>query len=146
MPTESPSGRILLDAWTAAQLANVLISQELEAIGVRPNLFALVSTLNITGPITPTDLALETGHAPATLYDLVQALVERGHARREPNPEDGRSSLISLTEDGERLSEAGRPAVGAALARLDAQLDRPLAEIAAAVVELRRALQAAMRA
>ncbi|MGJ4844801.1 MarR family winged helix-turn-helix transcriptional regulator [Leifsonia sp. Le1] len=73
----------------------------------------------------------------------VDRLVERGLARRHPNPSDGRSSLVSLTDEGEHL-------VGEAEAVFRAQLDALIpipqakrAAAAAVLAELRASLEAA---
>lgn len=73
----------------------------------------------------------------------VDRLVERGLARRHPNPSDGRSSLVSLTDEGERLVGEAETVFRA---QLDALIPIPRAkwEAAAAVLsELRASLEAA---
>jgi len=46
----------------------------------------------------------------STVIFRVKRLERRGHAERVPNPDDGRSFLIRLTRDGQRLLERARPA------------------------------------
>lgn len=66
------------------------------------------------------DLAITVG----ATSKLVDRLEEDGTARRQPNPDDRRSSLISLTADGERLlaaaSETFEEALRASLPQAEA--------------------------
>jgi DNA-binding MarR family transcriptional regulator len=39
----------------------------------------------------------------------VRRLEKRGHAERTPNPDDRRSFLVELTEDGQKLLGQARP-------------------------------------
>ena len=66
---------------------------------------------------------------------LVDRLEEDGSARREPNPSDRRSSLITLTSDGRRLHDAAAETFEAAVgASLPAELTRD--ELAALTAQL----------
>jgi DNA-binding MarR family transcriptional regulator len=49
------------------------------------------------------DLAAREGVAPPTLSRIVASLVERGFVVRTPDPHDGRASLVTPTEEGERV-------------------------------------------
>lgn len=88
------------------------------------------------------DLAITVG----ATSKLVDRLEQDGTARREPNPDDRRSSLIFLTAEGERLHAAAARTFEAAmrasvpaedladLPRLTARLKRLLAQVATAAV------------
>lgn len=41
--------------------------------------------------------------APPNVTSVVDRLAERNLVRREPDPEDGRATIVLLTEDGKRL-------------------------------------------
>ena len=86
---------IFLDAWTAAQRVDQLVTRELKAAGVWTPHYALLSMICIREPITPTALAQAMGVAPTTLSDRLAELLELGHVRRTKNPRDGRSYLIT---------------------------------------------------
>lgn len=50
------------------------------------------------------DLAAREGVAPPTLSRIVSSLVEGGYVRRMPDPNDGRASLVTATEEGARVA------------------------------------------
>jgi DNA-binding MarR family transcriptional regulator len=61
------------------------------------------------------DLAGDLGITVGATSKLVDRLEQDGSARRQPNPDDRRSSLISLTPEGERLHAAASATFEAAL-------------------------------
>jgi len=63
-------------------------------------LFTLVNA----GPMRLGDLAAREGVAPPTLSRIVAALVEDGFVRREPDPNDGRASLVTATDAGRQVA------------------------------------------
>lgn len=63
-------------------------------------LFTLVNA----GPMRLGDLAAREGVAPPTLSRIVASLVDGGYVRREPDPLDGRASLVTATDDGRRVA------------------------------------------
>lgn len=140
-----PRGRpLLLDAWAAAQQVNQLILRELAAVGVRTPHFAMLSAIAREGRVTPTRLAAELGHPLTTISDHVQSLLDRGLVDREPNPDDRRSYLLSLTREGKAVMQQARPAVQRTLDLIGRELELPPDEIADAVAELKRAAQVAL--
>jgi DNA-binding MarR family transcriptional regulator len=79
----------------------------------------------------------------STVRFRCRRLERRGHAARTPNPDDGRSFLIALTDEGRRLLADARPRFRALAEAVDAELvperfDRLRAELA----ELRAAIDA----
>lgn len=72
---------------------------------------------------TATNLIEELGLDPGYLSRLLRRLHERGVVAKEPSPEDGRRTLLSLTHEGEeafaRLNAAARESIGAMLGPLD---------------------------
>jgi DNA-binding MarR family transcriptional regulator len=137
---------ILLDLYAMAHLAGGVLDPELAARGVSSDDFGLLSMIVLHEPVTPTRLAAELGVPPTTLSSMLQRLVENGLARREPNPVDGRSALISLTDEGLARARSGSPAVRAAVSRIADELERPFDEVAAALEDLHRAMRAALAA
>ncbi|RTL65980.1 MAG: MarR family transcriptional regulator [Pseudonocardiaceae bacterium] len=51
------------------------------------------------GPITPGELAAESGLAPASVTGLLDRLTRKGVARRTPHPSDGRRFLVEIEPD-----------------------------------------------
>jgi DNA-binding MarR family transcriptional regulator len=130
--------------YTAGSLVAVLVSEELEAAGVSPELFSFLGWIRLLEPISPGSLAAETGMPPTTIRDYVRRLVERGDVRKVRNPADGRSYHLVLTARGRRISDRGWPAVIAAFERLEPSLQRPAREYLAVVEELREGLKVAL--
>jgi DNA-binding MarR family transcriptional regulator len=135
---------LLQELYSAGTLVAVLVNEELEAAGVQSELFSFVGWVYALEPITPGNLAAETGLPATTVRDYVRRLLERGDVRKVPNPEDGRSYHLVLTAKGRRLSERGWPAVVAAFGRLAPHLDHTAGEHLRAVEELRGALKLAL--
>lgn len=53
-----------------------------------------------------TELAALLGTAPPTMTKSIRELEDRGYVARTPDSEDGRASVVSLTESGRRVAEA----------------------------------------
>jgi DNA-binding MarR family transcriptional regulator len=88
------------------------------------------------GAVTPTELAEELGMARSTLISRVNRMIARGHARRMPNPADGRSSLITLTARGRRTLDKVRGPFREALDAVDTELTLPPCKVRAALADL----------
>ena len=88
---------LLFQIFRTNEMSARLVSRALEQTGVRGDDYAVYSYL-LHGPITLTDLADGTGMPLTTTAGYVKRFEERGHVLRAPNPADGRSQLISLTD------------------------------------------------
>ncbi len=64
---------------------------------------ALFTLVNF-GSMRLGDLAAREGVAPPTLSRIVASLLEGGYVRREPDPNDGRASLVTATEAGQHVA------------------------------------------
>ncbi|MGA7687603.1 MAG: MarR family transcriptional regulator [Jiangellales bacterium] len=60
----------------------------------------LLHKLGCEGPRRPSDLALDFGLDLSTVSRHVRALEHDGLLAREPDPDDGRAHLVSVTEPG----------------------------------------------
>jgi DNA-binding MarR family transcriptional regulator len=84
-----------------------------------------------------TELAELEGLAQPTMTLLIQRLEQRGWARRERHPDDGRAVLVSVTETGRAKLDAFRAQVLAALrTHLDAMSDQQITALEAATQTL----------
>jgi DNA-binding MarR family transcriptional regulator len=100
-----------------ARLARLqsLMGPRLEVVfarfGLRGSDFAVLATLaRLAGEaVSQRRLAAELGLSAGTISLRVDRLVARGLVEREPDPDDGRGAVISLTEDGRDLFEACAP-------------------------------------
>jgi DNA-binding MarR family transcriptional regulator len=76
----------------------------------------------MTAPMGPVELARELGVTSAASSGIVDRLVGRGHAQRRPHPDDGRRTVVVITESG-RLEVFTRLApMFSGLAEIDSSL------------------------
>lgn len=97
------------------QQLGALLGQTMRTAPLRPSEFAIYSALRLEQPVTPTRLAAVLGMPPTTLSSALRKMTDAGHLDRLPNPDDGRSQLVELTEVGVEVTEACFPAFGAAI-------------------------------
>jgi DNA-binding MarR family transcriptional regulator len=106
-----------------------------------PRLSAL-SVVVMAGPLTLGALAAAEQVRPPTMSRLVDALEGDGLVVREPDPADGRVTLVRATPRGTRLLVAGRArrvrALAEAMATLPARDRATLARAAALMERLSR--------
>jgi DNA-binding MarR family transcriptional regulator len=108
--------------------------------------FALYSTLYGLERATPTQLAGVLGLPLTTVSAQLNRLVSRGHATRAINPDDGRSHVFSLTEEGRRVTTAHFESFGRMARSVRARLSVPEADIRAGLTALESALRDELRA
>jgi DNA-binding MarR family transcriptional regulator len=100
-----------------ARLARLqaVVAPRLEAVferfGLRGADFAVLATLvRLAGEsVSQRRLAAELGLSAGTISVRIDRLVRRGMAVRQPDPEDGRGAVISITDGGRDLFEACAP-------------------------------------
>jgi DNA-binding MarR family transcriptional regulator len=120
-----------------------LVERELAADGVASDGYATLSLIGVRGPVRLTEVATELGMPLTTTSDLVRRLETRGHVRRAPNPDDGRSFLFELSAAGDREWHRG----WGALQRINESLATHLADGATTrgvLEELNKAFEAAL--
>lgn len=84
---------------------------------LRPSSASALVTVELHGPLTPSELAdIERVKRP-TATRILQGLEEEGLAQRTPDPKDGRSALISITGEGRERLRRLRQRKNAYLAR-----------------------------
>jgi DNA-binding MarR family transcriptional regulator len=135
---------VLLQLWTAAHMAERLVDEHLQRLGVSDEQFALLSLIGLYGPVTPTALATRMGVPLTTLADAVRRLDARGEIERLPNPEDGRSHLLTLSAAGQARRKAAHPGVVGSVEDVRKHLELSLEEVEAAMDDVHRALQEAV--
>lgn len=102
----------------AHQRMTLLVERELAADGVESSGYAALSLIGARSGMRLTELSEQLGLPLTTASDVVRRLESRGHVRRRPNPDDGRSFLFELTARGDREWRRG----WGALQRIDAHL------------------------
>ena len=149
MPDEPrPERRISLsfDVFAVSQRLGAYLDRALEGTGVRPAEYAVYSLMLEAGPRTPTELAAMLGVPPSTLSTYLAAMLGRGDARRIPNPSDGRSVRVVLTDRGRSVVRRVNPAFSNAQQLLEANLDLPVDEVRAVLVALGETIERASQA
>ena len=104
-----PNRELFLKTSVAAHYVGQVVERHLEPVGVPGYLLALVTHVRDHEPVTPSGIAAASGIPLTTLRDNIQRLVDRGLARRVPNPDDARSYLLELTPAGRAMTRGGRP-------------------------------------
>ncbi len=62
-------------------------------------------------PLTPSEISERTLRSSATMTSILDLLERRGWVQRVPNPEDRRSVLIEISEDGYAVADRFLPGV-----------------------------------
>lgn len=140
-----PERRISLsfDVFAVSQRLGAYLDRALEGTGIRPAEYAVYSLMLEAGPRTPSELAAMLGVPPSTLSTYLSTMLARGDARRIPNPSDGRSVRVVLTDRGRAVVRRVNPAFTRAHVALEASLDRPGDDIRAVLVGLGEAIDRA---
>jgi DNA-binding MarR family transcriptional regulator len=102
------------------------IHKALATAGLSSAEFAVLADLRRAGRpyrLTQRQLMDQLSLSSGTISIRIDQLAGRGLVRRDPDPDDGRSVQVTLTEDGERLFNAVAPEHLANEARLVAALD-----------------------
>jgi DNA-binding MarR family transcriptional regulator len=130
---------LLYFLFTAEKAAETLVDATLE-----PDVadgYAALSLIRLRGPQTPSALAQQLGMLLTTTSALIERMAKRGHVTRIPHPEDGRSYLVGLTPAGEAAHRTAMPVFTKLMQEILSELERPPAEVAAALQDLERAIR-----
>jgi DNA-binding MarR family transcriptional regulator len=135
---------LLFEIVIAGQLVNELAAREFARRRLKVGAQLILTHIQRSGPITPSELERATGLRPSTLRERMQPLFDGELVRRVPSTEDRRSHSFEITDRGQALQESTWPAIQAAERALEAQLGRPLETHAEALRAIVRAAQAAL--
>jgi DNA-binding MarR family transcriptional regulator len=117
-----------------AQLLQAKLEPVFEAYDVNGGEFDVLASLRRAGKpyrLTPTELSKALMVTSGGMTKRLAALEARGLIRREPDPNDGRSTSVTLTREGKRLVDAILPEHVANEERLLGELsDKERAELA----------------
>lgn len=100
---ERPAGdgtNVLFDVWLVARAVTGVLDAALAPSGLTADEFGVYSVLTSAPSMTPSELARWMSAPPTTVSSYVKRLEGRGHVVREPNPQDRRSYVLRLTDDG----------------------------------------------
>jgi len=96
-----------LQVATAAEVRRGVISLarrlrlERNEVGLTALELSVLGHLHRSGPLTPGELATAERVQPQSLTRTLAALEEAGLASRQPDPADGRRSLLAITDHGQ---------------------------------------------
>jgi DNA-binding MarR family transcriptional regulator len=126
------------------QLWNVLDSRLQAELGIPLGRFETLQVLGRRGECRVNDIADDLVITWSGTSKIVDRLEMSGWCRRRPNPEDGRSSLIDLTDSGRTLLAQGETILQRELAhRIEEPLpSRRLQDLAGTLGRLREAAAA----
>jgi DNA-binding MarR family transcriptional regulator len=142
--SEPPRPRpLLLNVWIAGELVASLLDRNLALEDVHTDFYGTLSVIGVFGPLTPSELAERTGVPLTTVSDRIRRIVEDGDAERIPNPNDGRSHLVRLTQEGDARWRRGWPALQKTIQQISDNLSRPVDEVHDALDDLIDALRKA---
>jgi len=116
----------------------------LAPLGIHPGHKLLLLELELAGPRTQAQLATASGYEPPTITMSVRQLEESGFVTRRASPDDGRATIVELTDKGRALM----PRLRAAWRRLAEQTvagltSTPSGELTAVLDDLAKGLIAA---
>ena len=131
---------VLIQMFRTVQAVRELVSEAVSGTGVTPDEYAVLSSIGYLKQVSPTELAARLRLPPTTISRYVAGLVDSGLAVRTPNPDDGRSYLLELTDDGRAVIATVQPRFRATLDRLRERA--ALDQIEAALIELELAARA----
>jgi DNA-binding MarR family transcriptional regulator len=143
MTSSASAPTILLDLFFTNQRRKQMIEAALAQSELPAEDYPLYVLVGAEGPWTPTALAKRLEMPLSTTLFRLGRLERRGHTERIPNPDDGRSHLVRLTDEGSRLLGEARPAFRDYAEAVEARLgSESIATLRAALEELRDAISA----
>ncbi|PZS34419.1 MAG: MarR family transcriptional regulator [Pseudonocardiales bacterium] len=94
--------------WQVARQVRQMSMQALAPWDITPSHARAMGVLTRHGVIRLSELSDHLRIAARTATEVVDALEERGFVQRQGDPEDRRATLVSLTDEGRRVSDAIR--------------------------------------
>jgi DNA-binding MarR family transcriptional regulator len=141
MPESGPD-TILLDLFRTNQVRERLIASALEDLELPPEDYPMYVMIGAEGPWTPTAFAARVEMPLSTVLFRIGRLESRGHAERIPNPDDRRSYLVRLTDDGQRLLRQARPRFRAYAEAVETRLgEERIGRLRDGLTDLREAIE-----
>lgn len=97
---EEPIGRLIYK--TSLDIRNYA-EKLLNPYDLTTEQFHILKSASVGAGISQSQLCLSVGKKPANITRILDRLEKKGWMKRQPNPADRRSSLVSLTAEGERI-------------------------------------------
>lgn len=133
---------LLLSATTLAMASDLVVyaarlMRAMRRVLDLPASVRVLTILDTTGPLGITDLARADNCSQPTMSAQIAQLVKSGLVTKEPNPADGRGSVVALTDAGRAELIEVRDRISTMIAEKLGASGRTPEEIAAAVSVLR---------
>ncbi|MEW9670571.1 MarR family winged helix-turn-helix transcriptional regulator [Ammoniphilus sp. 3BR4] len=93
----------------AGRRISQLLTIHFQPFGITPEQWTVLNRLAEQDGINQKDLSLRVGKDQTNVARIFDQLERKGLAKRKPNPEDRRSFLAVLTEEGRLLNEKLTP-------------------------------------
>ena len=77
--------------------------KHIRSLGLTPTMFDIIATLGNQPPMTYKTLGGKTLISKSSLSGVITRMVRKGYLKLSKNPDDGRSQLIELTKNGEKV-------------------------------------------
>jgi DNA-binding MarR family transcriptional regulator len=135
---------LLFPLFVTGQLSAALLGRAIKPSKLTPHEFAVLSIVVVFEPIVPTELAQRAGMPATTLSDYITRLTQRRLVRRTPNPDDGRSYLLTVTAEGRRRNSLALEGLVESNRAIAANLGVEPSTVRAALLELQLALRVAV--
>lgn len=104
-------GRLLLELLKDFQVRSVEQLRELGYEDITLTYINVIATINVNGTRL-TDIAKSLDVSKQAAGQMVKELITKGYLARQPDPSDGRATLISFTDKGRRLLSEGHECIG----------------------------------
>ena len=138
-----PPTSLLFDVFALYQAVGRMLATYMIESPLTPAEYALVSAIFETESITPTRLAARLGMPLTTLMDHLARFEARGHITRMVDPRDRRATRVVLTAAGLAAHRAANVSFQHAYDAFDAALGKSEADAQRALAEVRAAVEAA---
>jgi DNA-binding MarR family transcriptional regulator len=94
------------------------VASQLAKLGIDKTAMMLLGALTSIGPVRSNALAEAVYSDPSTISRQVAALVKDGLIERRADPDDGRASLLAVTDKGHQLVETRHRQKSCSIARM----------------------------
>lgn len=102
---EPLNAQVLFTLRALAQRINDNATEALAPLGLTARKYNYLSAIYVEGKVTPNEIGTLIHTANPTVTSMLNALERDGLIVREAHPEDGRSSVVTLTPRGKALYE-----------------------------------------
>jgi DNA-binding MarR family transcriptional regulator len=90
----------------ATHLLGLYLERKTQPLEITQAEAHILARLGRGGSASPNDLHRLFGHKRSTLTGVIDRLESRGYVKREINPDDRRSFIVSLTSEGKTVAAA----------------------------------------